>query len=194
MNKRKITFDLDNVIFDMKPLYKTAFRRAGAPYVKPTNWNLKECYDNPDVVNNLLELFGDDLLYTMPVLNKNIPYILNGLIANPEYEILFVTERKYKQPDKTFNQLRSAGINCRYNQVVDQDGLKSDILKELNPMMHFDDGPLVVAGCLDKGVPVTMISNNNTLYNHYLRSKVQYYDTLQRALIVNGIYNPQHNR
>ena len=194
MNKKKITFDLDSVIFDIKPLYKTAFRRAGVSYQKPTSWNLNEAYNNETVVNNLLELFGDDMLYQMPLLDKNIPYILNNLLKNPEYEILFVTERMHKQPAKTFDQLRGAGINCSYNQVVDQVGLKSDILKDLKTTMHFDDGPLVVAGCLDKGVPVTMISNNDTLYNHHLRNRVQYYDTLHRALIATGVYNPQHIR
>lgn len=194
MDKKKITFDLDNVIFDMKPLYQMAFQRAGVPYSKPTSWNLNEAYDNPDVVNNLLELFGDDVLYQMPVLDKNIPYVLNSLIENPGYDVLFVTERMYKQPTKTFNQLRDAGIKCTYNQVVDKHGLKSDILKELKTDMHFDDGPLVVAGCLDKGVPVTMISNNNTLYNHHLRDRVPYYNCLRRALIANGIYNPRRTR
>lgn len=194
MNKKKITFDLDSVIFDIKPLYKTAFRRAGVPYQKPTSWILKEAYNNETVINNLLDLFGDDMLYQMPLLDKNIPYILNNLLKNPEYEILFVTERMHKQPAKTFDQLRGAGINCSYNQVVDQVGLKSDILKDLKTTMHFDDGPLVVAGCLDKGVPVTMISNNDTLYNHHLRNRVQYYDTLHRALIATGVYNPQHIR
>ena len=194
MNKKKLTFDLDNVIFDMKPLYQTAFHRAGAPYEKPTSWILNEAYSNETVVNNLLELFGDDMLYQMPLLDKNIPYILNSLLKNPEYDILFVTERMHKQPAKTFNQLRGAGINCSYNQVVDKQGLKSDILKELKTDMHFDDGPLVVGGCLDKGVPVTMISNNNTLYNHHLRGRVQYYDNLHRALIAQGIYKPQNIR
>lgn len=194
MDKKKITFDLDSVIFDIQPLYKEGFRRAGIPYKKPTSWILKETYDNEAVINNLLELFGDDMLYSMPLLDKNIPYILNNLLSDSAYDILFVTERMYKQPEKTFNQLRRAGINCSYNQVVDKDGLKSDILKELKTDMHFDDGPLVVAGCLDKGVPVTMISNNNTLYNHYLRNRVQYYNSLHDALIATGVYNPQHIR
>lgn len=194
MDKKKITFDLDSVIFDIQPLYKEGFRRAGVPYKKPTSWILKETYDNEAVINNLLELFGDDMLYSMPLLDKNIPYILNNLLSDSAYDILFVTERMHKQPEKTFNQLRGAGINCSYNQVVDKDGLKSDILKELKTDMHFDDGPLVVAGCLDKGVPVTMISNNNTLYNHYLRNRVQYYNSLHDALIATGVYNPQHIR
>lgn len=190
MTKKKITFDLDSVIFDIQPLYIEGFRRAGVPYKKPTSWHLTETYDNAAVIDNLLELFGDDMLYSMPLLDKNIPYVLNNLLADSSYDILFVTERMHKQPEKTFNQLRRSGINCSYNQVVDKHGLKSDILKDLKTDMHFDDGPLVVAGCLDKGVPVTMISNNNTLYNHHLRNRVQYYDCLRCALIAQGIYTP----
>lgn len=191
MKKKRITFDLDNVIFSMKPLYCEAFRRAGLPYAKPTSWNLQEAYNNDVLVNHLLELFGDDLLYTMPVLDQGMPYILNNLMARPDLDVLFVTERKYKQPEKTFNQLRNAGIMCSFEQVYDKNGKKSDILKELKPDMHFDDGPLVVSGCLEKSVPITMISNNGTLYNHYLRNKVAHYNSLRRALGANGLYNAQ---
>ena len=190
MSKKIITLDLDNVIFDMTPLYQEAFRRANAPYVKPTNWDLYKSYDNIAVIENLSNLFGDDLLYSMPVLDKKIHYLLNDLLARPDLEVLFVTERKYKQPEKTFNQLRRAGIKCSFNQVYDQHGKKSDILKDIiKPDMHYDDGPLVVSGCLDKGVPVTMISNNRTLYNHYLRDRVQHYDCLRRALKETGVCN-----
>lgn len=194
MEKRRITFDLDNVIFDMKPLYKEAFRRAGVPYAKPTDWDLYKSYNNAAVVENLLELFGDDLLYKMPVLDREIPYVLNKLIIRRDLDVLFVTERKLKQPEKTFWQLRRAGIVCALNQVYDKDGKKSDILAELKPDMHFDDGPLVVSGCLEKNVPISMISNNNTLYNHYLRDRVAHYKTLRHALRANGLYNPPRHR
>jgi hypothetical protein len=176
----------------MRPLYKEAFCRAGVPYKKPTSWILNESYNNAEVVNNLLELFGDDILYSMPVLDKNTPYVLNSLLARPDLDVLFVTERKHKQPEKTFNQLRNAGINCTLNQVVDKQGYKSDILKEIKPTMHFDDGPFVIEGCLSKEVPITMISNNNTLYNHYLRNRVQYYNDLRSALIATGFFRPQN--
>lgn len=192
MNKKKITFDLDNVIFDMKPLYQIAFQRAGIPYEKPTSWTIQECYC-PAVVDNLLELFGDDLLYTMPVLDSGIPAILNNLMSRPDLDVLFVTERKYKQPQKTFAQLRNAGISCTFDQVYDKSGLKSDILQDIRPDMHFDDSPLVISGCLKRQVPITMISNNNTLYNHHLRPKVPHYNCLRRALAAYGLYAPNIN-
>ena len=190
---KRITFDLDDVIFDMKPLIHRAFDICGESYFKSTDWDLTSCYSE-EMVATLRDLFGHDMLYTMPVLDPGMPEILNNLMTRPDLEILFVTERKYKQPEKTFNQLRDAGINCYFDQVYDKPGKKSDILKELKPYVHFDDSPHVVSGCLEKNIPVVMISNNSTLYNHHLRSRVEHYNSLRRALQARGIYNPREKR
>ena len=187
----RLTFDLDSVIFDLRPLCRKAFAMAGEKYVQQTSWDVDSVY-SPTVCKNLKQLWSDDILYEMPVLDKKIPYILNGLIANPKYEVFFVTERRLKQPEMTFMQLQKAGINCDFSQVFDQEGKKSDILRDIiKPDVHFDDSPFVVQGCLDKGVPVVMISNNSTLYNHYLRSRVEYYRSLRQALLKKGLYNPK---
>ena len=143
---------------------------------------------------NLIDLWADDMLYQMSVLDKGMPFILNALMANKDYEILFVTERRLKQPEKTFYQLRSAGINCNFSQIYDMPGLKSDILKDLQPDIHFDDSPYVVRGCLEKNVNVVMISNNSTLYNHHLRPFVEHYTNLRTALMKKGIYKPQKDK
>lgn len=189
----KITFDLDSVIFDLKPLEKKAFELAGQPYKKPTSWDIATIY-NKEICDNLQTLWGSDMLYTMPVLDKGITYILNTLLQRPDLDIAFVTERRLKQPEKTFQQLQNAGIKCSFEQVYDMHGLKSDILKDLGTDLHFDDSPLVVSGCLSKNVPVVMISNNETLYNHYMRNKVEHYKSLRQALIKKGIYKPNKSR
>jgi hypothetical protein len=181
-----LTIDLDSVIFNMRPLYNKAFRRAGCDYKKQTSWDIDTIYEE-DVCRNLIDLWSSDYLYTMPVLDKKIPQILNQLMARKDMDVLFVTERLLKQPEKSFEQLRRAGIECTFNQVVDKDGLKSDILQELKPDMHFDDSPYVIKGCIKKSVPVVMISNNSTLYNHDLRDKVEYYPNLRTALIKKGL-------
>ena len=162
----RITFDLDDVIFNMQPILHEAFRRAGQPFVKQTSWDIASIYDE-SVCDHLCDLWADDMLYKMPVLDKKIPHILNVLMARPDMEIFFVTERRLKQPQKTYHQLKDAGIKCHFDQVYDKHGLKSDILKELKPDIHFDDSPYVIGGCLDKSVPVVMISNDLTLYNHH---------------------------
>ena len=187
----RLTFDLDDVIFNMKPLYKEAFKRVGLPYTKQTSWDIASIYDEK-VVNNLIDLWSSDLLYSMPVLDIGMPYIINDLMARDDMDIYFVTERRLKQPEKSFQQLQNAGIKCNFNQVIDRHGFKSDILKELKTDLHFDDSPFVVRGCLDKNIPVVMISNNNTIYNHHLRGDVEHYKNLRTALIKKGIYNPKN--
>ncbi len=186
----RLTFDLDSVIFDLRPLCRKAFAMAGEKYVQQTSWDVDSIY-SPTVCNNLKQLWSDDILYEMPVLDKKMPYMLNNLMKQPDVEVLFVTERRLKQPEKTFMQLKKAGIDCDFSQVFDQEGKKSDILLEIKPTYHFDDSPYVVQGCLDKGVNIVMISNNSTLYNHYLRSRVEYYRSLRQALYKKGLYNPK---
>ena len=185
----RITFDLDDVIFNMKPLCMEAFRRAGQPYIKQTTWDIDKIYDK-SVCDNLVGLWSSDFLYSMPVLDRGIPRVLNGLMARPDMDVLFVTQRRLKQPKKTFEQLKNAGIICRFNQVFDKDGDKADILQELKPDIHFDDSPHVVAGCIEKNVPVVMISNNATLYNHHLRDSVEHYPNLRTALMKKGLWIP----
>ena len=181
-----ITLDLDNVIFNMKPIYQKAFRQAGQKYKKQTSWDIDSVYEE-EVCCNLINLWTSDYLYKMPVLDKKIPQILNNLMAQKDIKILFVTERLLKQPKKSFQQLRRAGIKCTFDQVIDKPGLKSDILKELRPDIHFDDSPFVIKGCIKKSVPVVMISNNSTLYNHDLRDRVEHYPNLRAALIGKGL-------
>jgi len=183
----RITLDLDDVIFNMKPLCMEAFKRAGQPYIKQTSWDIDKIYDK-SVCDNLVCLWGSDFLYSLPVLDREVPIALNKLMTQPDMDVLFVTQRRLKQPQKTFEQLRNAGIHCRFNQVIDQDGDKADILQELKPDIHFDDSPNVVKGCLERSVPVVMISNNATLYNHHLRGHVEHYPNLRTALMKKGLW------
>ncbi len=182
-----ITIDLDDVIFDTRPLYRLAFESLGQPFVKCSDWNLYKCYGET-VANRLFEVFKDDCLYTMPLLDKRIPGVLNQLIHKPNLDILFVTQRILKQPQKTFQQLINAGIQCSFDQVYDQEGEKSDILIKLKTNLHFDDSPHVISQCINKNIPICMISNNYTQYNYYLRKFVPYSTNLYSGLIQYGIY------
>lgn len=182
----KISFDLDSVIFDIEPLYIQANNEFGVEYKIPHHWDIDKCYP-ANVTERLLELFQDDSLYTMPLISQEYPVILNDLLRNPKYEISFVTQRRLQQPEKSFAQLRNAGINCRIDQVYDRKQPKVEVLQEIKTDLHFDDGPHVVSDCLNAGVNVAMISNQKTLYNHYLRNRVQHYSDLKTALVKTGI-------
>ena len=182
----RISFDLDSVIFDIEPLYIQANREFGVEYKKPFHWDIDKCYP-ANVTARLLELFKDDSLYTMPLISQEYPVILNNLLRDPRYEVFFVTQRRLQQPVKSFTQLRNAGINCKFSQVYDNPTPKVEVLKTIKTDLHFDDGPHVVSDCLRNGVNVAMISNNDTLYNHFLRDRVQHYPDLKTALIKTGI-------
>lgn len=182
----KISFDLDSVIFDIEPLYIQANQEFGVEYKRANHWDLDKCYP-ANVCARLLELFKDDSLYTMPLISAEYPVILNNLLRNPKYEVSFVTQRRLQQPEKSFAQLRSAGINCKFAQVYDKKQPKVEVLQEIGTDLHFDDGPHVVSDCLRAGVNVAMISNDSTLYNHHLRDRVQYYTDLKTALVKTGI-------
>ena len=185
----RITIDLDDVIFNTRPIFERVFTENGQYFTNNlyTNWDLSKCFDTV-LVKKLYGLFKDDVLYSMPILDIKIPAVLNNLMQQPGLEVLFVTERLLKQPLKTFQQLQNAGIKCSLEQVYDKDGKKSDILHEIKTDLHFDDSPNVVSECIQKHVPIVMISNNATLYNYHLRNQVEHYETLLHALVQKGIY------
>lgn len=183
----RISFDLDSVIFDIEPLYIQANREFGVKYVRPRHWDVDKCYD-ANVTARLFELFRDDSLYTMPLISAEYPMILNNILQDPRHETFFVTQRVLQQPEKSYMQLRNAGINCRPDQVYDKKQPKVEVLKELGIDIHFDDSPCVVGDCLRDGVNVAMISNDATQYNHFLRGRVKHYADLKTALKQTKVY------
>ena len=184
----KVSFDLDSVIFDLNVLMERAFIGSEQKFFYPTNWDIASVYPAP-IVQRMEYLFGDDLLYTTPLLDKDMPKILNSLMRRSDIKVCFVTERRKKQPLKTFRQLNGAGIHCSLNQVYDEYGAKADVLERIGVDLHFDDSPLVVAGCLEKHIPIVMISNPTTPYNHHLLNKVEHYTDLRTAMMAKGLCN-----
>ena len=175
----KISFDLDNVLFDMEAVYKKACIDCNIKFYRPKLWDVYQCYPK-EVADRMKYLFGQDILYTMPIINKKFVKIINDLMK--EHEIYFVSQRKIKQPEKSYQQIINSGIKCDFNQIYDKDLPKFKVLQELNVNLHFDDSPVVVEDCIKYNIPIVMISNYKTLYNHYLRDKVEYYKNIQEAL------------
>lgn len=182
----RVSFDLDSVIFDITPLYKRACAEFGFTYHPPFDYNIYNAYPG-NVATRLMELFADDDLYKMQIISREYPAILNSLLQNSKFDVFFATQRRLKQPEKSFKQLRNAGINCNFAQVYDDPNPKIENLKRIKTDLHFDDSPSVVADCIRDGVNIVMISNENTPYNHHLRDRVKYYDNLKTALIKTGI-------
>ena len=61
------------------------------------------------------------------------------------------------------------------DNIIDVNGhTKIKAIKENGIDLVIDDSPIVVEECLDAGIDCVMISNSKTLYNHYLRDKIQW--------------------
>jgi hypothetical protein len=61
------------------------------------------------------------------------------------------------------------------DNIIDVNGhTKIEAIKENGIDLVIDDSPIVVEECLDVGIDCVMISNSKTLYNHYLRDRVQW--------------------
>jgi len=189
----KISIDLDQVIFNVEPLYKMAFKIVGKKFKRPNDYDIYKCYGDK-VADVLMDLFQSDYLYEMPLVYPKIPMVLNDLMQRPDIEIFFVTERVKKQPEKTFRQLHKAGIYCTLAQVYDMPGFKPDILNTISPDVHYDDSPNVVLGCIERRIPVAMISNAKTPYNHHLCQYIENYRGLLTALMAEGLYKPRQQR
>lgn len=177
-----ITFDLDGVIFDIEQLYKEAFRIHNIPYKPISDWNLyKSC--PKEVADSMMKLFTSHKLYDTHLIDARTSTYINEMLGKDKYRISFVTERLVKNQILDYKQLITSGIQARMGQVYDEDLPKVEVLKMLGSNLHFDDSPKVVEGCLDSKIPIVMISNKSTEFNHYLRDKVEHYASLNEALL-----------
>ena len=104
----RITFDLDNTIFDLEPLYKMAYENKSVKYPGldgATSYDIRKCMPGP-IADELLSLLKSDTLYKTPIIDERIPGYLNELSINPKFKVIYVTERIMNEKLKDFNQLR----------------------------------------------------------------------------------------
>ena len=108
-----------------------------------------------------------DAIFGMKLLKNEIPSVLKELES--KYHIYYITSQLVSNKNKRIEQLKRNGINN--GELIITGYSKINVIKELNPIVHFDDSPVVIDECLDNNVGVHMISNKSTPYNHYLRDK-----------------------
>jgi hypothetical protein len=165
----------------MEPLYKMAFEGSGVSYTPSTDWDIYKNYP-ASICDRLVELFKSPQLYQNPLLDKKIPDVLRTVYNSGVFKVHYVTERFVKNPEMTFNQLKSAGLPVVQSDVYDMNLPNVEVLKQIGSALHFDDSPNIVNDCLKHGVKCVMISNDKTLYNHFMRGKVRWYPDIITAL------------
>lgn len=186
MNKILLTIDLDNVVFDLSPIYKKAVYESGEKVDwKPSSYNIDKAY--PEKTATILKrlLFEDyDLVAPGRVIEGDkLIQTINNLIQSPMYDVCFVTDRSLHLP--TYEQLRMNGINVLKGNLYICNGNKlavlESLLKDYHYHIHFDDLPEIIEGCNNVGIKGVLIRSPYTLYNHSMKTKFAY-PTLLKAL------------
>jgi len=187
MNKiTNFTFDIDDVVFDTTPrVAKMVCRNLGIKYIRPYDWAF-DAYAkiDPRIPGEIMRVIDSDALFKGRPCHQDIPYALNKLLANPRLTVNFVSARKPEQLDATMDQFGKHGIMAKESQVhcLGWSVPKIETLQKCGTQMHYDDAAHNIEECITHGIPATLISNGQLLYNHHMRGKIPHYINLVRAL------------
>ena len=196
MGKIVLTFDLDNTIFNVTPLYKEAWRDFNQSKITqdnteiidldkdfklPSYWDYrkewpKEASDNLDI------LLTSKRLTETEIIDNRLISAINGLFNHPLFEVYFITDRALDLYDYTLNQVwknfpimtrdRIVNSYVKKHIVIDEISKRKDV----SNIIHFDDRPQTFIDCLDNHLPCVLISNENTLYNYDLSNYLKAYN------------------
>jgi len=172
-----IAFDLHNTLVDLWSAYKRVFTALRLPIQKAVDWSqsnypesvrqaLSGMYKNPDVMCNL----------------KPFPYVreyLDFLKLN-NHKLLVVSAAHECIKETTIKMVRDLfDVDCI---VSGYGGNKLKILQDNNINWYIDDCPNELLSIQNADIGVIMISNENTLYNHHLRTLVPWIRGISEAL------------
>ena len=181
----RIAIDLDNTVFDTARVIRGICERHNVDFDAFTSYDPYQCVPK-NVADEIMGAFDSPELRNIPVVNAQIPELLNRIIARDDTEIYFITERPIAMSDMDVKQLQNAGIVCDKTQIVNHKP-KIEALRKYNIDLCFDDSPNVVQDCITNNIDIVMISNPDTPYNHHMRVHVENYPDLATALIKHEI-------
>ena len=165
----KIAFDLDNVILDMTPIFRRAFKDQGLEFFElPTTWEMS---NYPKfLVDYIYKLFKDknymcSLPYTddLNVLKEFFLYLKEIGI-----DLYIITHRPDDHKDlleKRFN----SDFHGIFKEIVVCQNKKSEELIKRGIKIIVDDAVYNIEDCLENNIVPFLVSNIYTPYNnHYI--------------------------
>lgn len=168
-----IMLDLDNTLFDIKPLIVAAFKDK-RDYFPPTTYNVYNCYPK-EVADVLTKIFNSDAMYYTPLLHANYSILVNNL--QKQYNVKYITFRSSKK--KILQHLKESRIYSQPDQIIiSSDPTKMKDILQNHIDFVVDDHPDVIASCLQNQIPHLMISTDETPYNHHLRKDATWAENL----------------
>lgn len=176
-----VSIDLDHTLINVNPIFEKAFSNLNCKFIKPKFYDFKICYEE-EICRELEKLFKSNMIYEMNLIDDRVIYPLNELSKHPNFDVYYVTQRMVNNQNKTYEQLKRLGIECKKDNVIDHSIPKVRILNHLKTDKHFDDNPYIILDCMSSKLNCHMISNKNTIYNYHLRKYVNHSKTLYEAL------------
>lgn len=179
--------DLDNTLFDIKPLILAAFTNK-FEYKAPTTYDITQCYPK-EISDIITKIFRSDALYYTPLFNNEYIQIVNYL--QQHYKVLYITSRSSLK--KTYQQLKQNKINVGINDIIlSKDPTKLTEIKKNHVDFVVDDNPAVITACLKNNIDHLMVSTKEMPYNHYLRSTAKWDTTLES--LIHRIHNNKRSK
>lgn len=175
----KISIDLDGVIFNMDWLFQQIHSFNNEEYHYPVTWKMDNFSEK--IRYDIFDAFrSPDTMYHVPFLFSSISIgnFFYNLIIDGGNELYIVSSRYKEIHTMTKEILLKEFPMLKKDNIYIIEGSKIPVLKELNIDLHIDDSPEVIESCLEKKIDCIMVSNETTVYNHYLRDRVKWIDNI----------------
>ncbi len=171
----KIAIDVDGVLLNMTTIFKYAFTYYNEEYYPATDWDM---HNYPEHIREhiLFTLFGDENMMTLHMPFKdNYVALIKKLYEWKEqgHELYILSSRCKAILEKTRFHLLLHFQNI-FKDILIIQGSKIPYLKEYEIDLLIDDGNKNIEACLENNINVIMISDDDQVYNHYLRNKVKW--------------------
>jgi uncharacterized HAD superfamily protein len=174
----KIAIDIDGVLLNLDTLFKYAFTYFNEEYYPATDWDMT---NYPDHVRNLVFMMFEDenIMTTFLPFKDNMDDIKNKfeLWKDKRHE-LYILSKRFEVISERTKHFIACMFPRTFKKVIVIQGSKIDYMKEYNLDILIDDSPKNIQECLDNKIDCIMISDDNQVYNHFMRDKVKWYKSI----------------
>lgn len=179
---KKIAIDLDMTLVDLIPYMRSLFHSFGLYFIYPSSWN----FDNYpiDVKNEILHDFMSPdckVVTTQFPVYPGVLRTLNLLKRNGWY-LEIVSARTNSEINKKYIEINFPMVDKITLLESNGSDNKFEYINDNNFDIWVDDYPKnyeKITNCR-----VILISNNETLYNHFMRSDLKYITSFNEILEV----------
>jgi FMN phosphatase YigB (HAD superfamily) len=175
-----VAFDLDSTLVDLEEPIENICRKMNFKYEPARDWNFSNYPEN--VKQEIFKMFKDPaVMCNLKPYPKSVELIE---LLKKHNKVIIITSRVMIEETKEFVK-NLFNVPCF---VVDMGKSKLKILKKEKIDIWADDCPNELLK-YQKFVECIMISNSNTIYNHYLRNEIYNIESVEYLFNNTWIFN-----